>query len=208
MDWYVRLEQGRACGISLQTIEKLAEALHLTDQESEHLCILAKVDSRAAAAKNISPTMETFLRTIDSPAYVLGPRWDILLWNQAAAELLGIEALNPEKKNLLVYLFDDPRGKLLLGGHWETEVQRILAQFRSVYDRFPGDQGFQELVAGLLHDSQDFKRLWARHDVKFRSSGKKELRHPTQGIVEYSYLSFHPAEDSELTLVVYLRSDL
>jgi hypothetical protein len=51
--------------------------------------------------------------------------------------------------------------------------------------------------------SEDFRRLWATHDVKEKSYGVKRLRHPLVGELALSWESFRMADDDGLSLTTY-----
>ncbi|MDB5818431.1 MAG: transcriptional regulator, partial [Rhizobacter sp.] len=88
-DWYVRLEQGRMVRPSDTTINALARALELDPQEHSHLRTLAgHGPANAFVRESVSPTVRRTIEAIPHPAYVTGQRWDVLAWNDAAAELL------------------------------------------------------------------------------------------------------------------------
>ena len=56
VDYYTRLEQGRARNVSDQVLDALAEALRLDDLERDHLRALARPDSpgRPAPARTVT----------------------------------------------------------------------------------------------------------------------------------------------------------
>lgn len=51
--------------------------------------------------------------------------------------------------------------------------------------------------------SEDFRRLWATHDVKEKSHGIKRLRHPLVGELSLNFESFKVNDDRDQSLVVY-----
>ncbi|WP_308013132.1 MmyB family transcriptional regulator [Streptomyces griseocarneus] len=44
---------------------------------------------------------------------------------------------------------------------------------------------------------------WPRYDAQVRHGGRKRLRCPERGVVDFAYTAFHLAEDPEQTLVIY-----
>src|SRR5258707_13973429 len=93
VDWYTWLEQGRPISVSTQVLESLVQALHLHAQEREHLFLLAHQQpppERAMEPETVSPTLQRFLDHQGlSPAFVLGRRWDVVAWNEAARVVFG-----------------------------------------------------------------------------------------------------------------------
>ncbi len=59
------------------------------------------------------------------------------------------------------------------------------------------------LFGELSVKSADFRRLWARHDVKERSHGVKRLSHPLVGELTLSFEVFKIPDDQELSLYLY-----
>src|SRR5919109_552367 len=93
VDWYTWLEQGRPITVSTQVLESLVQALHLNANEREHLFFLAHQQpppARAMELETVSPTLQHFLDHQGfSPAFVLGRRWDVVAWNEAARVVFG-----------------------------------------------------------------------------------------------------------------------
>lgn len=54
VDYYVRLEQGRAANVSDAVLDAVAPALRLDDQERAHLCRLARPDRQPGAHRRHS----------------------------------------------------------------------------------------------------------------------------------------------------------
>jgi hypothetical protein len=51
--------------------------------------------------------------------------------------------------------------------------------------------------------SEEFRRLWATHDVKEKGHGVKRLRHPLVGELTLSFETFKLPDDTEQSLVTY-----
>ena len=93
VDWYTWLEQGRPITVSTQVLESLVSALRLNAQERAHLFLLAHQQpppARVMEPETVSPTLQRFLDHQGlSPAFVLGRRWDVVAWNEAACVVFG-----------------------------------------------------------------------------------------------------------------------
>src|SRR5580700_8006294 len=87
--WYTWLEQGRGGAPSASVLERIANALLLTDVEREHLFLLAMgrpPEVRYQVTEGISPRLQRVLDSLElSPAYVKTSTWDIIAWNHAAS---------------------------------------------------------------------------------------------------------------------------
>src|SRR5579859_4958228 len=94
VDWYIRLEQGRSVTPSVTTIDALARALRLNKAEHAHLRTLARNAGRRPFAPEVVPdTLRRVVEGLDQPAYILGRRWDVLVWNKAADEIFAFSQL-------------------------------------------------------------------------------------------------------------------
>ena len=90
VDWYTRLEQGRAVSPSATTIDSLAQALRCNSAEHAHLRALAHgSEHRTFGRERVPVALERFVETLEQPAYVTNQRWDVLAWNAAAADVLA-----------------------------------------------------------------------------------------------------------------------
>src|SRR5260363_294432 len=82
VDWYIRLEQGRAVKPSSATIDALARALRLNRTEHAHLKALASNPLRKPFVREQVPAgLRELVQSLNQPAYISGRRWDVLAWN-------------------------------------------------------------------------------------------------------------------------------
>ncbi len=205
VDWYIRLEQGRTVTPSSATVEALAKALCLSKAEHLHLRALVKNPHRSAFSRETVPeTMRRMVASFNHPAYVSGRRWDVLAWNDAAADLFtDLGQASQEDRNVLLLMFTSPATKSLFGASWAAEAQRVLALFRTSYDFWAGDRAFIELRRRLRQESADFDRWWEAHDVGNSTGVEKLLHHPARGSIRFDTASFQANDDSSLKLVIY-----
>jgi transcriptional regulator with XRE-family HTH domain len=204
-DWYVRLEQGRTVNPSVATVEALAGALGLDAQEQAHLRTLAgHRPARAFVRETVPSTIRKIVHGLRHPAYVTGRRWDLLAWNDAAGELFcDFGALPRAERNILRFVFIDPRGRALFGDGWANVARAMLAQFRATHDLWAGDPAFAELVDRLRQASPAFAGWWQDHDIRAPLSGRKTLHHPEHGLLRFDHASFQANDDPALKLVIY-----
>ncbi|MCA1682698.1 MAG: hypothetical protein LC685_01650 [Actinobacteria bacterium] len=64
----------------------------------------------------------------------------------------------------------------------------------------PTDVGLSDLVGELSTRSEEFRQLWARHDVRFHVSGVKRLHHPQVGEMELRYEGLDVVSDTDQTI--------
>jgi transcriptional regulator with XRE-family HTH domain len=206
--WYTWLEQGRGGSPSADVLDRIARALLLTDIEREHLFLLAlgrppEVEYRAP--ERVSPRLQRVLDALEfSPAYVKTPMWDIVAWNHAATVILtDYGALPVDQRNILRLMFTTAHARSR-NPEWHSVVRYIVAAFRADVARAGAAKNVQSLVDELCRASDEFKRLWADHDVRRTyDEGPKRMRHPKAGLLALDISSFAVDGRSDLDLVIY-----
>jgi transcriptional regulator with XRE-family HTH domain len=207
--WYTYLEQGRAVRPSADVLERIAGVLRLTAVERRHLLALARpLDAPGPTDGTVPPSLHRVLDGLGSnPAYVIGHTWDLLAWNRAAAALFtDFSALPPPQRNVVWYVFTDPRVRCLYSD-WAGNARGLLAQFRVSCNLYAGEPRFTELRRGLRAASPEFARWWRAHDVATKLSGTKQLKHPVVGSLHLEYTTFECLERPGLALVTYMPVD-
>jgi len=207
-DYYVRLEQGRAGHPSESVLDSIASALRLDDAERAHLNDLARPTRRrrrSARPERVRPELQLLLDALDHvPAVVLGRRMDVLAWNRLAAALIvDFGSLSPEQRNMprLVFL-DDSAGPLY--PDWQQAARDTVAFLRLQAGRHPDDPALAELIGELSMKSEDFRRWWARHDVKEKTHGHKRMEHPSVGELTLYFETLSLRGDADQVLVTYV----
>ncbi|MFF4248559.1 helix-turn-helix domain-containing protein [Streptomyces sp. NPDC001822] len=207
--YYTRLEQGNGQNVSAEILDAIASALRLTDAESAHLSHLAEPrrHRKKPSARQQQRARGALCRLLDSmegvPAYVVGRRAEILAWNRMAAAVFGDwSELPAQERNWarLVFLKPDYRDLFV---EWDQKASDIVAYLRMDAGCRPDDARLSALVGELSVKSQDFRRLWARHDVKEKSHGVKRLCHPLVGDLSLSFETFMLPDDAEQSMVTY-----
>ncbi|GAA3137319.1 helix-turn-helix domain-containing protein [Streptomyces echinatus] len=206
--YYTRLEQGNGRNVSAEVLDSIARALRLTDAEHAHLTHLAKPKAHTkkpvARQQQVRPALRQLLASLDGvPAYIVGRRAEILAWNRTAAALFGDWAeLPPAERNWarLTFLRPDYRDLFV---DWEQKAIDIVCALRMDAGRDPDDARLSALVGELSVKSEEFRRLWATHDVKEKSHGVKRMRHPLVGDLALNFESFRLTDGSDQSLVTY-----
>lgn len=207
VDWYTWLEQGRSISVSTQVLESLVQALQLDANEREHLFFLAHQQPPPEGAplhETVSATLQHFLDNLDlSPAFAIGPRWDVIAWNDAARVVLyDFPNLTARERNVVWLTFASVSHRQLVVD-WEEHARRILAQFRTSYGRLPGDPWMTELIHDLLDSSPEFRAWWSDHEVLRGPEGIKILNHPQAGYLFFERLVFQMYDTPDLKVIVY-----
>lgn len=151
VDYYTRLEQGRARNASADVLDAVASALRLDADERTHLHNLAKPTSirrRPSRPQQVGPEMRQALQALATiPAYIIGRRLDA--------------------------------------------------------GRHPDDPQLATLVGELSLGSVDFRRLWADHNVRGKTRGRKRFNHPQLGELALDYVAMRAPDDPDMTMMIY-----
>ena len=209
LSWYTWLEQGRDIKPSAQVLDALARVLRLDDAERAHLFHLARVElplpdedyPREAPAELRAIVDEL----VPNPAYLIGPRTDVLAWNRAAEAVIGRPTEAPDgRPNLLWWLFTskEPRGE-----QWRATARRTLARFRAEHARRLANPAFAALLDALKQASTDFREWWPRHEVLTEQLGTKTIEHPGLGTLRLHHLQSIPTSHPDLRLTQFTPAD-
>lgn len=186
-DYYQRMEQGREVRPSDDVLDAIAGALSLDDDERRHLFTLAHAARRPVprpdrAPERVPDSTRRLLRVMDTPAVVLGRHLDLLDWNPLAEALLGDPAgLPAERLNMLLLMFDDTQTGSRTCPDWEQQALDYIGMMRAAVATDPTHPRATAIVGELSIRSAEFRRLWARHDVRAQVSGRKTFRVPEAG---------------------------
>lgn len=208
VDYYTRLEQGRAPNVSADVLDAVAQALGLDENERAHLHNLAlpaqAVRRAAPVVQRVGPELRQALAAITGvPAYVVGRRLEVLAWNDLARVLVAdFPALTRAERTMPHLVFLDTAARDVFPD-WEHKARETVAHLRLDAGRHPGDPELAALIDELSDRSDDFRRLWADHDVRARTRGRKRFRHPLTGEFELDYISMKAPDDPDLALVIY-----
>ncbi|MFI1726558.1 helix-turn-helix transcriptional regulator [Streptomyces sp. NPDC020489] len=206
--YYTRLEQGNGQNVSAEVLDAIARALRLTDAEHAHLTHLAKPKQlkrkTGGRPQQVRGSLLQLLDTMEGcPAYISGRRSDILAWNRMAAAVFGDWAqLPPQERNWARLVFLRPEYRELFV-EWDQKATDMVSFLRMDAGCHPDDPRLSALVGELSVKSEEFRRLWATHDVKEKGYGVKRLHHPLVGDLTLHFESFRLPDESEQMLITY-----
>jgi transcriptional regulator with XRE-family HTH domain len=204
-DYYVRLEQGRDQHPSEQVLDALARALRLDDDATAHLQELARPAPRRrrrspVRQERVRPSLVALLEAWPgTPALVLGRRMDVLASNALAAALHPACATGG---NMVRMVFLDPSSRDVYPD-LEAIAADTVAALRAAVGPDLDDPALTDLVGELSLKSAEFRRLWARHDVRDKTHGTKRIMHPQVGELELYYECFAVNGSDGQMLVAY-----
>ncbi len=208
VDYYVRLEQGRAAHPSAEVLDAIARALQLDEVERAHMHQLATPSParrRTPARERVAPGLAQLLAAMENvPAIVIGRRMDVLAWNRLAAALMGASGwLTPDRPNLARMMFLDA-GCRDLYADWERHARETVGYLRHCAGRYPDDPGIAALVGELSVKSEPFARWWADHLVREKASGTKRYHHPIVGELTLNFETLVPPGAPDQAMITYV----
>ncbi|QKV78264.1 helix-turn-helix domain-containing protein [Amycolatopsis sp. Hca4] len=202
VDYYTRLEQGRAKNVSEAILDALARALRLDPGEESYLHNLAASKrGEAPAPQRVRPELQQLLDAIQVPAFVFGRYLDVLAWN-ALGGAVAFDFAHLEERSMPKLVFTDERAKQL-HPEWDAVCRELVANLRAESGRHPGDPGFARLVEELSAASAEFRALWAEHAVREKAQGWKRFANPVVGELRLRYETLRLPDDPDQGLVVY-----
>lgn len=219
VDYYTRLERGNLSGVSQEILEALADALQLDEAERGHLFALARTANSTGAARSrekrrpasvLRPAVQRILDSLGSaPAFVRNGRLDVLGTNMLGRALYAplydsSERVVDEPVNSARFQFLDPvAAQAFWGDRYERIAHDAVAILHAEAGHNPYDKALTALVGELSTRSEDFRRLWASHDVRLHRTGTKVFHHPVVGCLELDYEALVLPADTGLQLNVY-----
>lgn len=206
-DYYTRLEQARGPQPSEQILAATARALRLTEDERDHLYLLAgrRPPAGGLAGDHVSPALLHLLdRLVDTPAQVISDLGDVLAQNDLARSLLGgVCTVSEHGRNIVWRWFSDTAARAAYPPEdWEYLSRVHVADLRAAVARRADDAASARLVERLRAASTEFADLWDLHEVGVRRHSRMHVSHPQVGGVELECdVLLSPERDQRLVLL-------
>ncbi|MGN6407361.1 MAG: helix-turn-helix transcriptional regulator [Curtobacterium sp.] len=206
VDYYARLERERGPQPSDQMLASIAQGLRLTIAERDHLFRLAGHEPPTAASggDHVSPgMMRIFDRLADSPAEIVTELGETLQQTPLAAELTGdASGRRGDDRSIGYRWFADPRARDLHPVEDHAFLSRMYASgLRSAIARRGPASRAAHLAERLLARSEEFREVWARHEVGIRPRDVKTYRHPEVGLLTLQCQVLQDPDSSQNLLV-------
>ena len=188
-DYYSRLERERGPRPSEQMIASIAQGLRLSRDERDHLFRLAghQPPVRGSGGDHVSPgMMRIFDRLTDTPAEIVTELGESLRQTPLGIALVGDAGRFTGPSRSIGYRwFTDPAARDLHPPEDHEFYSRMYASgLRGVLTlRGPGSKAAR-LVELLDARSEEFRRLWAAHEVGIVPREVKRYVHPAVGHLE------------------------
>ena len=205
-DYYSRLEQERGPQPSEQMIASIAQGLHLSLDERDHLFRSAghHPPSRGADSEHVSPGMLRILdRLSDTPAEIVTELGETLRQTPMGVALVGDTSVHRGPARSLGYRwFTQPETRHLYVPEEQEFLSRMFASgLRELAAKRGPDSRAADLAARLRQESAEFESLWQLHEVGVRPRDVKRFQHPMLGVLELSCQTLQDPEQAHLLLV-------
>ncbi|RRQ27312.1 XRE family transcriptional regulator [Rhodococcus sp. Eu-32] len=188
-DYYARLERGTGPHPSVEMIASICQGLHLSVAERDHVFRLAGHNPpvRGTESDHVGPGVLRILdRLQDTPAEVVSELGETLRQTPLSAALTGDASLRVGTARSLGYRwFADPSTREMYHPDERDFLSRLyVSGLREIVTlRGPGSRAAE--YVDLLHDrSEEFRALWAAHEVGLRPRHVKRFVHPIVGELE------------------------
>lgn len=194
--------------MSAKTLLRLAAALQLDRDETEHLFILAGQAPPVQREKD-RPTLaglkELFGELEDWPAFSVCKRWDILEWNEAANALFGgLDRLPEVERNLMWLVFTRPAFRKWYVGQRMAEC--TVNHFHANYNERLEEENWLALVCTLERRTPEFRRIWQAHGVSRPPDWTKRMEHPVGGQLTFETLTLL-SQGGDIRVILYRPAD-
>jgi transcriptional regulator with XRE-family HTH domain len=190
-DYYARLERGSGPLPSEQMIASIAQGLHLSVDERDHLFRLAghRPPARGAPSDHISPGMQRILdRLEDTPAEIVTELGETLRQTALGVALTGdTVSLSGPERSIGFRWFTDPRVRERYDPAEHEFLSRLWASgLRGVMSLRGRESRAAHFADLLLARSEEFREIWERQEIGLTPRETKHFIHPDLGPMELS----------------------
>ncbi|AXK47000.1 helix-turn-helix domain-containing protein [Brachybacterium saurashtrense] len=216
VEYYAKLERGAIAGASAGVLDAVSSALRLNETERIHLQDLARAAdgiptsgrprrrSGAATPAPLRPALQWALDSHGEGIAFVRDQYQNLLATNALGRAFYSPVLGDGGRvpNLARFQFLDPAARDFYP-EWERFAAMCVGSMRVEAGRDPHDPVLQDLVGELSTCSEEFRRLWAAHDVRTHGAGTKRFEHPEVGELTLAYEEFAITAEPGRALLVY-----
>lgn len=211
VEYYTRLEQGRAPRPSRDVLAALARALGLDDPERDHLFRLAHEMPPEATEPSaaVRPGLLRLIEHLDPaiPVTVHDGRLDVVAANASAADLFGrLSEDGRYGRNIVHRAFTSSVLTDSLDEDGKQQLLRVAAaELRAALSRYPDDPYLLGLFHELSADSLLFREHWERGEVGVWRSAFKRIRHTSKGWLDFDTEMLHDPERDHWFMLYTVR---
>ncbi|MCS5716171.1 helix-turn-helix transcriptional regulator [Herbiconiux sp. CPCC 205716] len=204
-DYYARLERGTGPHPSEQMVAAIAQGLHLTLDERDHLLRLAghRPPARGTASGYISPGLLRILdRLVDTPAEIVTELGETLRQTPLGVALTGDATERRGNDRYLGYRwFTDPATREAYPADEQRRLTRLYASGLRELVALRGPSSRAAELAVLLQEVPEFREVWQTQEVGVRPPELKRFHHPEVGALELSCQTLIDPDQSHRLLV-------
>lgn len=188
-DYYSRLERERGPQPSQQMLASIAQGLHLSIDERDHLFRLAghNPPPRGTSSEHISPGLLRILdRLADTPAEIVTELGETLRQTPMGVALTGdTTRFTGPARSMGYRWFTDPDARNIYDPEEHAFLTRMYAAgLRGLVTLRGPDSRAAYLADLLLDSSEEFRRVWDDHEIGLRPHEVKHFVHPEVGALE------------------------
>jgi transcriptional regulator with XRE-family HTH domain len=200
-DYYTRLEQGRERHPSASTLNALARTLGLGPDAQRYLFAIAAPQPKlprprsGEISRNLAELLDQWDRQL---ATLTDEMFDVVAANQLSWAVYGGHQYTGNHARLV---FLDPDRDVFFR-EWDKVASGIVAQLRAAAILDPGNAGLTNLVGELTTQSPEFRRRWAKAEVRERTGRTFLVTHAEVGDLDLVYEAFRPNSNPNLLLTV------
>ncbi|MES0835594.1 MULTISPECIES: helix-turn-helix transcriptional regulator [Nocardiopsidaceae] len=185
-DYYSRLERERGPQPSLQMLASIAQGLHLSLEERDHLFRLAghNPPARGGVGDHVGPGLLRILdRLDDTPAEIVTELGETLRQTPMGVALTGdTTGYTGPARSAGYRWFTDPSVRDFYAPEEHAFLTRMYASgLRQILTLRGPDSRAAHLAELLLDRSEEFRRVWGDHEIGVRPHDVKHFVHPEVG---------------------------
>lgn len=217
VDYYTRIEKGDLSGVSDEILEAVAKALRLNQDETAYLYNLARQSHRPSRGRaktrqprSVPQRVQLLMDNMGTvPVIAHTGALDVLAANDLG-EALFIDVFNSPTRssqasppNLATFVFLDPAAEDFYEDLDEAAAVCV-RMLRSQAAQDPHNSRLTEIIGELSTRSEEFRALWAAHDVEVHRSGEKKLQHRDVGELTLGYEQITLQSAPSIVLSTYI----
>jgi transcriptional regulator with XRE-family HTH domain len=205
-DYYARLERGDGPLPSEQMLAAIAQGLHLTVDERDHVFRLAghPLPPRGGGSEHIGPGLLRVLdRLEDTPAEIVTELGETLRQTPLGIALTGdLTRFEGPERSIGFRWFTDPDMRELYPREDHGFLSRLWASgLREVRGRRGPRSRAAALADLLLARSEEFREVWQLQEVGLRPAETKRFLHPEVGLLDVTCQNLIDPATSQSLLV-------
>ncbi|WRZ89146.1 helix-turn-helix transcriptional regulator [Streptomyces sp. NBC_01007] len=205
-DYYSRLERERGPHPSEQMIASIAQGLHLSLDERDHLFRLAghNPPARGPISEHVNPgLLRIFDRLTDTPAEIVTELGETLRQTPLGVALTGdTTRYTGPARSIIFRWFTDPATRALYHPDDHALHSRVVAAgLRKMVTLRGPESRAAHLMDLLLAHSEEFRAVWNEHEIGIHYNGVKRYMHPEVGALELTCQTLLDPEQSHILLV-------